>query len=249
MPVEIGYVEAIYRYPVKSMRGERLDVAHLGLHGVDGDRRLAFRRIDDRSGFPWLNATKLSELLLFTPHCDDVAEGDLPTLVRTPDGEEMAIFGEELAAEVGRRHGTSVQMMRLDNGIFDDATISVITSDTVGEICRLAGVTPDARRFRPNVVARLAKSVPFQENDWVGGVISFGEGEDAPAISVTAHDVRCSMVNLDPDSASRAPEVLKAVVRANENRAGIYAAVTRTGRLSVGQTIVLHPAGETRKPE
>jgi uncharacterized protein YcbX len=249
MPIEIGHVEAIYRYPVKSMRGERLESAHLGLHGVEGDRRLAFRRVDDRSGFPWLNATKLSELLLFTPHCDDAAEGDLPTLVRTPDGEEMEIFGEDLAADIGRRHGAPVQMMRLDNGIFDDATISVITSATVGEICRLAGVTGDARRFRPNVVARLAESVPFQENDWVGGVISFGEGEDAPAISVTAHDVRCAMVNLDPDSARRAPEVLKAVVRANENRAGIYGAVTRTGRLAVGQTILLHPAGDTRKSE
>jgi uncharacterized protein YcbX len=250
MPVQIGYVEAIYRYPVKSMRGERLESAQLGLHGVEGDRRHAFRRIDDRSGFPWLNATKLSELVLFTPHRrDNALEGDPPTRVRTPDGVEMAIFGEELAAEVGRRHGAPVQMMRLDNGIFDDATISVIASATVGEICRLAGVTADVRRFRPNVVARLAESVPFQENDWVGGVISFGEGEDAPAISVTAHDVRCAMVNLDPDSASRAPEVLKAVVRANENRAGIYGAVTRTGRLSVGQTIVLHTTNERRKSE
>jgi len=51
------------------------------------------------------------------------------------------------------------------------------------------------------------------------------------------------MVNLDPDSASAAPEVMKAVVRANQNNAGIYAAVTRIGRLAVGQPIFLHPAG------
>jgi hypothetical protein len=43
------------------------------------------------------------------------------------------------------------------------------------------------------------------------------------------------MVNLDPDSASPAPEVLKAVVRANQNTAGIYGAVTRIGRLAIGQ--------------
>jgi uncharacterized protein YcbX len=54
MPIEIGHVEAIFRYPVKSMSGERVEVAKLGWHGLDGDRRLAFRRIDDRSGFPWL---------------------------------------------------------------------------------------------------------------------------------------------------------------------------------------------------
>ena len=52
-------------------------------------------------------------------------------------------------------------------------------------------------------------------------------------------DVRCSMVNLDPDSARSAPEVLKAVVRARQNCAGVYATVTRTGRLDVGQAIFL----------
>jgi hypothetical protein len=82
----------------------------------------------------------------------------------------------------------------------------------------------------------------FQEDEWVGRVLSFGEGDDAPAITVTMRDARCSMVNLDPDSASPAPEVLKAVVRANQNNAGIYAAVTRIGRLAVGQTIFLHSA-------
>jgi hypothetical protein len=45
---------------------------------------------------------------------------------------------------------------------------------------------------------------------------------------------------INPDGGSPAPEVLKAVVRANGNNAGIYGTVTRIGRLSVGQTIVLH---------
>ena len=81
----------------------------------------------------------------------------------------------------------------------------------------------------------------------MGGVRSFGEGDDAPAITVTMRDVRCSMVNLDPDSASPAPEVLKVVVRANQNNAGIYGAVTRIGRLAVGQTILLRPATEKRE--
>jgi len=67
MLVEIGHVEAIFRYPMKSMGGERLEVANLGWHGLEGDRRLAFRRIDDRSGFPWLTASKLPDLLLFAP--------------------------------------------------------------------------------------------------------------------------------------------------------------------------------------
>src|SRR5437899_413541 len=242
MPIEIGHVEAIFRYPVKSMGGERLEVANLGWHGLDGDRRLAFRRIDNRSEFPWLTASKLPDLLLFAPHRrEDSAQGDLPTHVRTPDGEEMPVFGEDLATEVGRRYGAPVQMMQLNHGIFDEASISVIASDTVREIGRLAGQSLDMRRFRPNVVVRLQRPVPFQEDKWVGGVLSFGEGDDAPEVAVTMRDLRCSMVNLDPDSASAAPEMMKAVVRANQNNAGIYGAVTRIGRLAVGQTIFLRP--------
>ncbi len=246
MLIKIGHVEAIFRYPVKSMRaGEQLEAARLGWHGIDGDRRLAFRRTDNHSGFPWLSASKLPDLLLFAPlRRKDGTQEDLPTHIRTPDGEEMSVFGEDLATEVGRRYGAPVEMMQLNHGIFDEAPISVIASDTVREIGRLAGRSLDVRRFRPNVVIRLLRSVPFQEDEWLGGVLSFGEEEDGPAITVTMHDVRCSMVNLDPDSASSAPEVMKAIVRANNNNAGIYGAVTRIGRLALGQTIFLRPATE-----
>ena len=82
----------------------------------------------------------------------------------------------------------------------------------------------------------------------MGGVLSFGEGSDAPAITVTMRDERCSMVNLDPDSAKFVRQkMMKAVVRANQNSAGIYGTVTRIGRLAVGQTIVLRPATEDRR--
>ena len=243
MLIEIGHVEAIFRYPVKSMRGQRLDVANLGWHGLEGDRRLAFRRVEDRSGFPWLSASKLPDLVRFAPQGgEDSDQGELPTRIRTPDGEEMPVFGEALAAEVGRRYGAPVQMMQLKHGIFDEACISVITADTVREIGRLTGRSLDMRRFRPNVAVRLLRPAPFQEDEWLGSVLSFGEKDDAPAIAVTTRDVRCSMVNLDPDSAAAAPEVLKTIVHANQNNAGIYGAVTRVGCLTVGQPIFLSSA-------
>jgi uncharacterized protein len=240
MQIEIGHVEGLFRYPVKSMAGERLEAAQLGWHGLEGDRRLAFRRVGNLSGMPWLTASKLPELLLFVPQGRQNSDQEcLPTHIRTPGGQEMPVFGPDLANEVGRRHGTPVQMMQLRHGIFDDATISVIASDTVREIARLAGQSLDIRRFRPNVVVRLRQSVPFQEDKWLGGVLTFGECGDGPTIAVTMRDLRCSMVNLDPDSASSAPEVMKAIVRANQNYAGIYGAVIRIGRLAVGQPIFL----------
>ncbi len=55
-------------------------------------------------------------------------------------------------------------------------------------------------------------------------------------------DLRCAMVNFDPDTAGPAPEMMKAIVRANQNHAGIYGAVTRIGRLAVGQAVLLRTA-------
>lgn len=214
----------------------------MGWHGIEGDRRLALRRTNDRSDFPWLTASRLPDLLLFAPYGGGAAGEEFPTHVRSPDGREMTVFGEELATEVGRRHGAPVQMMRLKQGVFDEASISVITADTVGEIARVAGRSSDARRFRPNIVVRTLHAAPFQEDAWVGGVLAFGEDCGGPAINVTLRDARCAMVNLDPDSAARAPEVLKAVVRANQNNAGVYGTVVRVGELAVGQTIHFHPA-------
>ena len=253
MLTKVGHVESIFRYPVKSMGGMQLDAANLGWHGLEGDRRLAIRRRDDRSGFPWLTGSKLPDLLLYRPQRDS-AEGGLPTHIRTPDGEELPVHGDELAAEIERRYGAPVEMMHFKHGIFDDACISVIAADTVREIGRLSGQILDVRRFRPNIVVRLVQAGAFQEDAWVGGALSFGEGEEAPSIAVTMRDLRCSMVNLDPDSAKSTPEVMKTIVRVNQNHAGVYGAVTRTGRLEVGQGIFLSGAtarkatGEAHRP-
>lgn len=235
MTIEIGQVEAIFRYPVKSMAGERVDLASMGWKGIDGDRRLAIRRTQERSGFPWLTAGRMPDLLLFTPVRHE--DGDLPTHVRMPEGMEMPVFGDELAAEIERRHGAPVQMMHLRDGIFDEASISVITTDTVGEIGRLAGTDADVRRFRPNILIRLLRPGPFQEDTWVGGVLSFGEPGEGPRVSVTMRDERCSMVNYHPDSGRSAPEILKSIVRTNQTNAGIYATVISTGHLAIGQTV------------
>lgn len=237
MNIKIGEVAALFRYPVKSMRGELLEASEMGWHGFHGDRRLAFRRVDDRGGFPWLTATRLPDLILFTPVPMGSVDGGLPTHVRTPDGDELEVFGPELATEVSRRHGSPVQMMHLNRGIFDETCISVITSSTVSEIGRLASQRPDVRRFRPNIVISSLRSVPFEEDEWVGGVLSFGEGIESAAIGVTMRDERCAMVNLDPDSGRPAAEMLKTIVRVKDNKAGVYATVTRCGRLAVGQPV------------
>jgi uncharacterized protein len=235
MTRELGRIEALWRYPVKSMAGHSLDEAPLGWHGLDGDRRHAFRRRADRGGFPWLTASKLPDLVRYRP----IVQDGLPTRVLTPDRRELALEGDELRDELARQHGGELELLRMNHGVFDEATVSVIAVDTVRGIAEAAGRELDLRRFRPNVVVRTARGLAFEEDAWVGKQLVFGDGPDAAAISVTQKDPRCVMINLDPESAHADATVMKAVVRLNQNDAGVYATVIRTGRLAVGQPIFL----------
>jgi len=249
--MELGRISALFRYPVKSMAGELLDVARLGWHGIEGDRRLAFRRLTDRSEFPWLMASKLPELLLYKPFRLDSNTAELlPTHVYTPDGKEYELRSNELRAEISRRHGSDVELMNLKHGIFDESPISVISLGTVHSVERESGRGVglcDLRRFRPNVVIETKNAEPFEEDRWVGRTLLFGEVNSGAAtmaaigaaIGVTMRDERCVMVNFDPDTAERDSEVMKTVVRINENCAGVYGTVVRTGELRVGQVVTL----------
>ena len=249
--MELGRISAIFRYPVKSMAGELLDVARLGWHGIEGDRRLAFRRLGDRSGFPWLTASKLPELILYKPFgLDSNASSKngelLPTHVQTPDGNEYELRSDELREELSSRCGSDVELMNLRHGIFDEACMSVISLGTVRGVERESGRGEgfcDLRRFRPNVVIETNSGEPFEEDRWVGRTLMFGEGHGGAgpvaAIGITMRDERCVMVNFDPDTAERDSEVMKSVVRMNDNFAGVYGTVVSAGELRVGQVVTL----------
>jgi MOSC domain-containing protein len=238
--LEIGRIKAIFRYPVKSMAGEQLDSASLGWHGLEGDRRFAFRRVADQSGCPWLTASRLHELILFKPfRPNDGADGESLIHVLTPEGRALELRGEELRAEISRRHGAEVQLMYLNHGIFDEASISLISPGTILKVERESGGQIDIRRFRPNIVIETRRNEPFEEDAWVGRSLVFGEAAGSPAVSITLRDVRCVMINLDPETAEVNPAIMKCVVRLNQNNAGVYGTVIRTGSVFVGQGVYL----------
>jgi uncharacterized protein YcbX len=240
MRIELGHLSAIFRYPIKSMAGQRLGSAQIGWHGVDGDRRLAFRRLADRGAVPWLTASRLPELLLYKPiGRQDMTGEPLPTHIRTPDGKEYSLTDEALLKEIATRHRADVELMHLSHGIFDEAGVSAITLATIRSIGREAGHDLDIRRFRPNLVIDTQAAQPFEEDRWVGKILEFGSEGTGPAISVTMRDKRCVMINLDPDTAEANAEVMKTVIRLNENYAGVYGTVVRTGELRLGQAVGL----------
>src|SRR5215207_3184531 len=109
MIIHLGRVHELVRYPVKSMAGIPTESAFLGWHGLQGDRRFAFRRLNDNSGFPWLSASRVPELLLYQPlGLDETAEEPVPTHVRTPEGIHLALGSAELQKSVAEKLGSPV---------------------------------------------------------------------------------------------------------------------------------------------
>jgi len=242
--IHLGHVREIARYPVKSMAGVATGSAFLGWHGLGGDRRFAFRRMEDEGSFPWLSASRLPELILYQPFGIDELSGEpLPTHVRTPKGSCFELRSAELKTEIARRLGSDVELMNLKHGIFDEAAISVISPATIAAIGREAGAGNelDRRRFRANIVVETERGEPFLEDEWIGGSLLFGEGDARPAVNVTMPDVRCVMINLDPNTADKDSRIMKTVVRLNQNNAGVYATVVRTGIVRVGDPVSLVP--------
>jgi uncharacterized protein len=235
---ELGHICGIVRYPVKSTAGIVTESANLGWHGLAGDRRFAFRRVGDNSGFPWLSASSVAELLLYHPIGLDESSGEpIPTHVRTPSGVQLELRGPELEREIAERLGSDVELMMLRNGVFDDAPVSVISLATIAGISRETGVELDRRRFRANILLETYDNELFLEDKWVGGTLVFGNSKSGPAVAVTSRDVRCLMINLDPDTATQDARVMKTVVRLNKNNAGVYGTVVQTGTIRIGDPV------------
>lgn len=240
MNIHLGRIHALAWYPVKSMAGIPTASAFLGWHGLQGDRRFAFRRLNDKSGFPWLSASRLPELVLYQPHgLDENAEEPTPTHVRTPEGTNLPLTSAELQTNVAEKFGSPVELMKLKHGVFDEASVSVINLATIDAIGREAGQNLDTRRFRPNIVIASDATEAFQEDGWIGGRLVFGSDDVGPVVNLTMRDLRCVMINLDPDTAKQDPQIMKAAVRLNKNNAGAYGTVVRTGQLSLGQSVSL----------
>jgi len=237
---EIARLREIVRYPVKSMAGVSMDAAVLGWHGLAGDRRYAFRRVRAEGGVPWLTASRLPDLVLYQPVEFETGAGEpRPTHVRTPSGKKVELRGKELRAELAARFGGGVELMRLDHGIFDETPVSVISLATIAGLGRAAGLDLDRRRFRANIVLEMDRDEPFLEDAWVGQTLLFGAESPRPAVKVTRRDLRCVMIDIDPETAAQDARVMKTAVRLNGNHAGVYGTVVQPGTLRVGDRVSL----------
>src|SRR5262245_56528253 len=101
----VGTVAELWRYPVKSMRGEKLEEAFVGFAGVYGDRLFALTRPDGPKAFPYFTGRERSEMILYRPRFRNAAKAAKP--INQTEAESMgsgvtAVFAspEELAVDI-----------------------------------------------------------------------------------------------------------------------------------------------------
>ncbi len=258
----VGRVESLWRYPVKSMRGEELRALFAGFPGVYGDRAYAFRSSAAPKGFPYFTAREQEQMLRYraayrhaermtmppnlaeaealgrgvTPLYADLA--DRMVDVETPSGDVLAIDDPrliELLLECGR-DGLAIALIRSERALTDCRPISVISLQTARQLSQEVGIELDKRRFRANVYVDLAGSAGFGENDWVGRRLSIGAKAE---IAVMDRDSRCKMITLDPETAQANPEVMRRVAQGHDGTAGVYGVVLVEGMIRANDAIAL----------
>lgn len=228
----VGRVAALYRYLVKSMAAEDLDVVEVSWHGLAGDRRWAFIRDGKvRSGFPWLTIRERPELVHYRPRLAEPGRPNAsPTLVRTPSGGELDVADPALAAELG----PGVRVIKQERGVFDTMPLSLLTTQSLAGLGRLVGTDLAATRFRPNLLVE-ASGRDFPEDAWVGRVLRVG----GLRMRVDMRDKRCVVVTLDPVTLRRDPAILRAIARERDTGFGVYGSTVEPGRVAVGDPVEL----------
>ena len=259
----IGKVDSLWRYPVKSMRGEELDEAFLGFAGVYGDRLFAFTSSASPKGFPFLTGREQEQMLLYQPRfrspdkaarpvnlaeAEKLAPGVTPVYaqpaelmvdVRTPSGEVLSVDDPRLARMLGEgiQEKPVLTLMRSDRSMTDCRPLSIFSVQTVQQLGQeLGGVALDRRRFRANVYVDLPAAGGYGEQSLVGRTLRIGA---KAVVSILERDPRCKMITLDPDTGESDPKILRQVAQAHDATAGVYSAVLVEGTLRKGDAVEL----------
>src|SRR6266404_4309976 len=223
MPI-VGKVESLWRYPVKSMRGEEMDELFAGYAGVYADRLFAFESSASPKGFPFFTGRDQRQMIRYrarfrnpekaarpvnlseaeklgsgvNPIAADTSE--LMIDVETPDGKTFAINDpaliDNLRANVDGHH--ELTLLRSDKAITDCRPLSIFAVQTAKRLGEETGVAVDKRRFRANVYIDLISSDGFGEDKFVGKSLRIGSNV---VVQVLQRDGRCMMITLDPDTA------------------------------------------------
>ncbi len=233
----IGVVERLWRYPVKSTGGELLDTVRVDERGLAGDRLYAVRDGAGRlgSGRDTRRLRHMDGLLRLASRLGRRLDG--PELL-DPLGRPVADPDTFLRAFLQLE---DVALTREDaDSHFDQLPVSLLTTATLDWVREAVPCTAvDERRFRPNVLLRTPPGTPpFIEDSWFGHHAETDDG-DGPRLALIRSSERCAMAGAPQPGLPEAPEILKALLQAHDGRLDALAEVSRPGRLTVGDSLVL----------
>ena len=256
----IGTVESLWRYPVKSMRGEELNEVFAGFAGVYGDRVAAFHSSTTRKGLPYLTAREQRRMLTLRPRFRDPEKAAVPPNlpdaerlgatplyadraelaldVETPDGRTLALDDPALIEilRAGIEAQDPLTLRRSDRALTDARPVSLISLQSIKQLSDETGLEIDQRRFRANIYLDLTKEEGFAEDRFVGRSLRIGA---KTTLTVVGRDSRCMIITLDPETGEKEPAVLKTVAQKHEGRAGVYAVVLVEGIIRRGDPVEL----------
>jgi uncharacterized protein YcbX len=238
---EVGRVIALWRYPMKSFLGERLEEAALDPNGVEGDRGYALR---DASSGHVLSAKKVSMLLraraqtrngsvvLTLPDGTsiDIGSADAAKTLATWLGRDVDIVRPSGTSERPVVEGDSGPFLGRPGGFFDSSAVHIVTTSTLATLKERhpEGVF-DPRRFRPNIVLETPDD-GYVEERWIGSTLSVG----GAAIEITKPCSRCVMTTHAQEELPVDRDILRTVIVHNEEHVGVYGIVRTPGVVRVG---------------
>ena len=258
----VGRVAELWRFPVKSMQGERLDGLELGPDGVAGDRRYG---LIDTASDHLLSAKSVPAL--FAARAVTVGPAVQITL---PDGRELAADDPDASAILSVWLGRPVELKpsgstvgavgyemtfdppddgaemivwpAMDGSFLDLAPVHALTTASLATMDAARPATVwNVRRFRPNVLIDTGSATGFVEDGWVGRDVALGAA--GATIHVDMQSVRCAMPLRaqpplgDAPALERDIEVFRTLTVEHNNHLGIYCGVAAPGSVRIGDPV------------
>ena len=211
------HIQQLWRYPVKSLRGEQQEEAEITSNGIVGDRRVAVTSPD---GYIITSRTKPRLLGL---------QGGIG-----PDGEPtvngLTWHTDEAARLVQEAAGADSLLLPLSEAEGFDVLPLLVATDGAIDYLKI-----DSRRLRPNIL--IADVLDLTEREWPGGTLAIG----AVRIRVVKLRERCVMTTFDPDTLRQDMNVLRGIVDKLDGTVALDCAVETPGRIRVGDPVEFLP--------
>jgi uncharacterized protein YcbX len=217
-----GAVAQIWRYPVKSMAGERVASCFIAETGLEGDRRWSLVDGEENRAGKLLTIRQVERLLRYRARLvDHGAE------VVTPAGETRPLDAR-LVAALAHETSRPLHLRDAEGGNHDDSPVLVVNLATVAAFGLAAGVDVDTRRFRANLYVEGLE--PEDELRWLGHSIRAGGAR----LEVVSRCERCVVITRHPDTTEASPELLRVLTETSDTCMGVYCRVSRSGMVAAG---------------